>query len=119
MSKMSQLHLTLDEQAVELGFESLDEALMEGYDVDYEKGKLVRRGLGYSETVEYLAKEQEKAHKAWLEEKRKILNELNSMLNAINGQAYNNFSNYELLTFIKNNKQIIAKAIEFIEKGEV
>lgn len=69
MSKMSQLHLTLDEQAVELGFEGLGEALMKGYDVDYEKGKLVRRGLGYSETVEYLAKEQEKAHEAWLEEK--------------------------------------------------
>ena len=73
MSKMSQLHLTLDEQAVELGFEGLGEALMKGYDVDYEKGKLVRRGLGYSETVEYLAKEQEKAHEAWLEEKDKML----------------------------------------------
>ena len=64
MSKMSQLHLTLDEQAVELGFEGLGEALMKGYDVDYEKGKLVRRGLGYSETVEYLTKEQEKAHES-------------------------------------------------------
>ena len=69
MSKMDQLHLTLDEQAVELGFEGLGEALMKGYDVDYEKGKLVRRGLGYSETVEYLAKEQEKAHEAWLKER--------------------------------------------------
>ena len=69
MSKMSQLHLTLDEQAVELGFEGLGEALMKGYDVDYERGELVKRGLGYSETVEYLAKEQEKAHEAWLKEK--------------------------------------------------
>lgn len=76
MSKMSQLHAELTEQASELGFESLDEALMKGYDVDYEKGKLVRRGLGYSETVEYLAKEQEKAHEAWLKEKKKILDRL-------------------------------------------
>ena len=73
MSKMSQLHLTLDEQAVELGFEGLGEALMKGYDVDYEKGKLVKRGLGYSETVEYLAKEQEKAHEAWLKEKEEVI----------------------------------------------
>lgn len=112
---MSQLHAELSEQANELGFETIQDAVNSGYVVDYDKGKLVKYGLGYSETVEYLAKEQEKAHEAWLEEKRKTLNELNSILNAINGQAYNNFSDYELLTFIKNNKQIIAKAIEFIE----
>lgn len=81
MSKMSQLHLTLDEQAVDLGFEGLGEALMKGYDVDYEKGKLVRRGLGYSETVEYLAKEQQKAHEAWLKEKQQVLDELTDVIN--------------------------------------
>ena len=114
-AKLSQLHAELSEQAAELGFETIQDAVNSGYVVDYERGKLVKHGLSYSETVEYLMKEQEKAHETWLEEKRKILNELNSILNAINGQAYNNFSDYELLTFIKNNKQIIAKAIEFIE----
>ncbi len=79
MSKMSQLHLTLDEQAVELGFEGLGEALMKGYDVDYEKGKLVKRGLGYSETVEYLSKEQKKAHKAWLEEREEVFEMIDNM----------------------------------------
>lgn len=105
MSKISQLHAELSSQAYDLGFNSLEDALAMGYEVDYENSKLVDG--------------REQAHKAWLKEKREILNELNAILNAINGQAYNNFSNYELLTFIKNNKQIIAKAIEFIEKGEV
>lgn len=80
MSKMSQLHLTLDEQAVELGFEGLGEALMKGYDVDYEKGKLVRRGLGYSETVEYLTKEQDKAHEAWLKAREIVLGDLMNLM---------------------------------------
>ena len=104
MSKMSQLHLTLDEQAVELGFEGLGEALMKGYDVDYEKGKLVRRGLGYSETVEYLTEEQEKAHEAWLEEKQQVLNDLDIV-------AHSDTVPFE-------HKEIVEQAIEFIRKGE-
>ena len=111
MSKMSELAMELDDQAMELGFEGYEEALAKGYE-----WVIDTRG----NAVLYKASEElDKAHEAWLEEKRKILNELNSILNAINGQAYNNFSDYELLTFIKNNKQIIAKAIEFIEKGEM
>ena len=73
MSKMSQLHAELTQQASELGFMSIEEAEANGYEVDYEKGKLVRRSLGYSETVEYLAKEQQKAHEAWLKEKDRML----------------------------------------------
>lgn len=112
MSKMSEIAMELDDQAMELGFESYEDAIERGGYTTYFNG-----------TTYVLAKanadEQEVAHEAWLKEKREILNELNSILNAINGQAYNNFSDYELLTFIKNNKQIIAKAIEFIEKGEI
>lgn len=73
MSKMSQLHAELSEQANELGFETIQDAVNSGYVVDYDKGKLVKYGLGYSETVEYLAKEQEKAHEAWLKEKENLL----------------------------------------------
>lgn len=69
MSKMSDLHLELTEQANELGFETIQDAVNSGYVVDYERGKLVKYGLGYPETVEYLMKEQEKAHEAWLKEK--------------------------------------------------
>lgn len=111
MSKLSQLHLTLDEQAVELGFEGLGEALMKGYDVDYEEGKLVRRGLGYSETVEHLAKEQEKAHEAWLKERDKVLSIIESVKEDIinlNG-GNNNHVAIDELDYV----------IDFIEKGEV
>lgn len=41
MSKMSQLHAELTEQAAELGFESIEEAEINGFKVDYEKQKLV------------------------------------------------------------------------------
>lgn len=112
MSKMSQLHAELTEQAYELGFESLDEALANGYEVDYEEKQLVNPYV-------LLNKVHEEAHEEWLKEKEEVLAELNSILNAINGQTYNNLTNYELLTFIKSNKQIIAKAIEFIARGEM
>lgn len=41
MSKMSQLHAELSEQAAELGFESISEAEEAGYGVDWEHGKLL------------------------------------------------------------------------------
>ena len=110
-AKMSQLHLTLDEQAVELGFEGLGEALMKGYDVDYEKGKLVKRGLGYSETVEHLAKEQEKAHEAWLEEKNKVLGDLDLIVLHLDRKDIDKFTIQV--------RRIIENTIDFIEKGEV
>ena len=37
MSKMSQLHVELSEQASELGFESIEQAEANGYKVDYSK----------------------------------------------------------------------------------
>ena len=103
MSKMSQLHAELSEQANELGFETIQDAANSGYVVDYDKGKLVKYGLGYSETVEYLTKEQEKAHEAWLEERDEVLEGLNEMwAGAVQG-------GYE--------QKILGRAIEFIKKG--
>lgn len=62
MSKMSQLHAELSEQAYELGFESIGEAEQAGYGVDWEKHKLLDP--------------QELAHKAWLEERDKVVKDL-------------------------------------------
>ena len=108
MSKMSQLHAELSEQANELGFETIQDAVNSGYDVDYEKGKLVKRGLGYSETVEYLTKEQEKAHKAWLEERESIGRRLNKLYDKL---VYLDMGEEDLAT--------INDTIEFIRKGEM
>ena len=41
MSKMSQLHAELTEQAAHLGFQSIEEAEANGFKVDYEKQELV------------------------------------------------------------------------------
>lgn len=104
MSKMSQLHIELSEQANELGFETVQDAVNSGYIVDYDKGKLVEYGLGYSETVEYLTKEQQKAHEAWIEEKQQVLNDLDIV-------AHSDSVPFE-------HKEIVKQAIDFIRKGE-
>ena len=71
MSKMSQLAMELDEQAVELGFMDREHAMQNGYEV-ISDGKFAR--LVETET------EQDKAHRAWLEEKTQVLNELQMVL---------------------------------------
>lgn len=65
MSKMSEIAMELDDQAVELGFESYEEAIAKGYEVDYEERKLVNPYV--------LDREQNEAHEAWLEEKDRML----------------------------------------------
>lgn len=65
MSKMSEIAMELDDQAIELGFESYEEAIAKGYEVDYEERKLVNPYV--------LDREQNEAHKAWLKEKDKML----------------------------------------------
>lgn len=65
MSKMSQLNAILTEQAYELGYESLEQALNDGWVVDYENQKLTNND-----------KEQEEAHKAWLKEKEECIRKL-------------------------------------------
>lgn len=95
MSKMSQLHAELSEQAYELGFESIGEAEQAGYGVDWENAKLVK-----------LEDEQEKAHKAWLEEKEEILGRLKNL--------------YDELVYIKTDEfnmeylETVKDAMEFI-----
>lgn len=91
MSKMSQLHAELSEQAFELGFESIEEAEANGYEVDYEKQKLVDG--------------RELAHNDWLERKEKILGELISVYNDIDVP--------------KDYKTYLKHAINFIEEGEI
>ena len=107
MSKMSQLHAELTEQAYELGFESIEQALANGYEVDYDNYKLVKHKLGWSETAEYLAKEQEKAHEAWLKERDEIIKDLDHI--AL-GYTEGGFPAHA---------KAIYRAIDFIKKGEI
>lgn len=71
MSKMSQLHAELSQQAAELGFESIQDAEDHGYEVisDGKWAKLVK-----SET------DEEEAHKAWLKERDEVLGGLVNLM---------------------------------------
>lgn len=62
MSKMSQLHAELSEQAASFGYESLGEAEQMGCEVDWENQKLIPP--------------EEAAHNALLKEKEKLIETL-------------------------------------------
>lgn len=63
MSKLSQLHAELLEQAVEMGYSSLEYAIdVAGCGIDYEKGKLLSP--------------EEAAHNALLREKEELIEKL-------------------------------------------
>lgn len=68
MSKISQLHAELSEQASALGFEDLGEAEQAGYGVDWQNAKLIK-----------VEDEQEKAHEMWLKERESIGRRLNKL----------------------------------------
>lgn len=90
MSKIGNYNLELQEQANELGFESLQEAIENGYTIDYAEQKLIS-----------LDELQDVAHKEWLKEKEIVLGDLKNLL------VHNAFD-----------FDIIKHAIEFIEQGE-
>ena len=71
MSKMSQLHAELSQQAYDLGFESIQDAEDHGYEVisDGKWAELVK-----SET------DEEEAHKAWLKERDEVLGGLANLM---------------------------------------
>lgn len=97
MSKTSQLHAELSEQAYELGFESLGEAEQAGYGVDWQNAKLIK-----------MEDELEKAHEAWLKEREDIHKRLNEL--------------YDELVYIGMDEEYLATindAIEFIKQGEI
>lgn len=62
MSKMSELHRELSEQAYDMGYESLDEAEQKGCEVDWDNQRLIPP--------------EEAAHNAQLAERDKIVEEL-------------------------------------------
>ena len=74
MSKMSQLQADLTQQAYELGYESLEQAFDNGWEVDYEKQVLVKK-------VDIL----EQAHQDWLKEREEVIKSLEHAIEFIKG----------------------------------
>lgn len=98
MSKMSQLHAELTEQAYELGFASLEEALAKGYEVmiDGNFARLVKT-----------KDEQEEAHEAWLERRNQIIKNLTTIKNKLDADGYDIRADW------------VEEAINFINEGEI
>lgn len=90
MSKMSQLHAELSQQAYELGFESIGEAEQAGYGVDWDNAKLIK-----------VENEQEQAHQAWLKERDILCHELEMLVSDTPYQVY---------------KETLTKAVNFLRK---
>lgn len=88
MSKMSQLHAELSQQAAELGFESIEEAEQAGYGVDLVNAKLTPP--------------EEEAHKAWLKEKEEAIRRLELTLENVDVDDVENVEN--AIEFIKGIK---------------
>lgn len=99
MSKMSQLHAELSEQAYELGFESIEQAEANGYHIDYNGDTWILKPD--------VAKQQEQAHEAWLKEKQEVLIDLGRLHENLNERGYTSLAD------------VADKATKFIERGEV
>lgn len=93
MSKMGDLNLKLQEEVNDLGYDSVQEAIADGWD-----------SAEYYSTSKKIDG-QAKAHEAWLEEKQQVLNDLDIV-------AHSDSVPFE-------HKEIVKQAIEFIRKGEL
>lgn len=119
MSKIGNYNLELQEQANELGFSTVQEALDAGYEV-------IERSMGGAHDLDdadnepdvwyELQKmdEQTKAHHVWIAERDEVRLELMSLRQALSEQGSEFIDANEA-----NIHQVLTKAIKFIEKGEV
>lgn len=97
MSNIGKINLDLQEQANELGFSTVQEAIDNGYAVIYDKDNEAK--LMKEEDWQHL-----QAHNEWLIERETILNELRML------------ADVHLPNAVRN---VIGETINFIEKGEV
>lgn len=91
MSKMSQLHAELSQQAAELGFESIGEAEQAGYCVDWDNHKLIPDADKAYEDLDKTEKINEEAKQ--IEMVHDILNNAKEMIAMVyrpDGNAYRN-----------------------------
>jgi len=121
MSKIGRVNLELQEQANELGFSTVQEALDNGYEV-------IQRTMGAPRDLDEIDREPEvwyelqkkdeleEAHEAWLREREEVLKELESLLTFNKDAAY---TPYEVSYMLEKSLDKIRHAIEFIKKGEV
>lgn len=112
MSKISKYYLDLTEQAQELGYDTVEEALNDGYEVHM--GKLRQCG----DYMDGGKTEIEQAHEAWLKEKEIVLGILRIDIDTID--KLNDTNDLAITrTWVKSLGSDIKKAIKLIEEGEM
>lgn len=109
MSKIGRVNLELQEEANELGYDTVQEAIADGWEANEIAATLTKKD------------ELEEAHKAWLKEKEEVLEELD-VLNTyfkeiIDASAVEH--NLEETFIFTQLKGYVKDAIGFIKKGEV
>lgn len=104
MSRMSQLHAELEEQAYEKGYESLDEALKDGATIIGET-LVTKDDLPSKKSVD----ERQQAHEAWLKEREEVIKGLQLTLIKMVADRKNETKEYDS----------ISRALKFIEQGEM
>ena len=102
MSKMSQLHSELEQQAYEKGYESLDEALNDGATIVGE-ALLTKDDFPPQKTQDEILK----AHKAWLKERGEVIKGLQATWFYLNNLGE------------KEDADNVSRAMKFIEEGEM
>lgn len=103
MSKIGAYNLQLQEQANELGFETVQEALDAGYEICEMQMRCVPAAC---DPILVKGTElQEQAHNEWLREKEKVIEELTEV--------------GAFLTAHNERPERVDRAIEFIKRGEV
>ena len=102
MSKMSQLHAELEQQAYEKGYESLDEALNDG-------ATIIGGTLLTGDDIKYVGTKdaQEQAHEAWLKERDEVIKGLQATWFYLNNLGE------------KEDADNVSRAMKFIEEGEM
>lgn len=106
MSKIGRVNLDLADQANELGFSTVSEALDNGYRIEWlSDGEVELRKSRKSPAQKTFDEEQEEAHEAWLKEKEEVIKGL--------VDCYKHLHGFPPEVYDK-----ILRAIEFIKKGE-
>ena len=98
MSKMSQLHAELSEQASELGFKDIEEAFDNGYEV-------MSDGQNFAYLVETKT-EEEKAHDDYIKRKEAVLADLEELRSGFVEGGY------------QDEIDALTRVIEFVKEGE-
>lgn len=98
MSKISQLHAEMTERVNELGYETVEEAIADGWD----------SAEFYASYKKQEKDEQTKAHEAWLKRKEVVVGDLRNLLLGMHAAGKSDTTDYD----------IVSNALTFILEGE-